>query len=145
MRFQERAVQEGVHSMLQALELNLVAARQPRQRAVLMVQKFLNYPDVKKAMSLITEQKFNWGVKQQLIMANTLANAQELVQEHKLKRNNVSRVAMQVNLELFDNTHQPFRQFLALSCVATCSLLFQQTTPGSTLIICLACFRLPPL
>jgi hypothetical protein len=66
-----------------------------------MVEKFLNNCDIKKAMNLISKQKFNWGVKQQLIMANALDNAQEIVQEHKLKRNDVSRAVMHVILELF--------------------------------------------
>jgi hypothetical protein len=101
MRFQERALQEGVHSMIQALEKNLLASRRPTQRAVQMVEKFLNNCDIKKAMNLISKQKFNWGVKQQLIMANALDNAQEIVQEHKLKRNDVSRAVMHVILELF--------------------------------------------
>jgi hypothetical protein len=101
MLFQERALQEAVRSMIQALEKNLLAARRPTQRAVATVEKFLNNCDIKKAMSLLTKQKFNWGIKQQLIMANSLDNAQEIVKEHKLKRNDVSLAIMHVILELF--------------------------------------------
>ena len=68
------------------------------------MEKFLNNCDIKKAMSLITKQKFNWGMKQQLIMANSFDNAQEIVKEHKLQRNTESLAIMQVILELFDNT-----------------------------------------
>ena len=76
--------------MIQVLELNLVAARRPTQRAVATVERFLNNCNIKKTMSLITEQKFTWGMKQQLVMANCLDNAQEIVKEHKLKRNTES-------------------------------------------------------
>ncbi len=90
MLFQERALQDGVHAMIQVLEDNLIANRQPKSRAVLLVMQFLNHPDIKKAISEISKQQFGWGVKQQLIMAAVLGHAQEMVAEHKLKRNKVS-------------------------------------------------------
>ena len=96
MLFQERALQEGVHAMIQVLEDNLIANRQPKSRAVSLVEQFLNHPDIKKAISEISKQQFGWGVKQQLIMAAVLGHAQEMVAEHKLKRNKVSLVVMQV-------------------------------------------------
>ena len=96
MLFQERALQDGVHAMIQVLEDNLIANRQPKSRAVLLVMQFLNHPDIKKAISEISKQQFGWGVKQQLIMASGLGHAQEMVAEHKLKRNKVSLEVMQV-------------------------------------------------
>ena len=95
--------------MIQVLEKNLLARRQPTQRAVEMVEIFLNNCDIKKAMSLISKQKFNWGMQQQLIMANSLDNAQEIVKEHKLKRNDVSLAVMNVILELL--RHHPHNCF----------------------------------
>ena len=86
--------------MIQALEKNLLA-RRPTQPAVATGERFLNNCDIKKAMRLLTKQKFHWGIKQQLIMDNSLDNAQEIVKEHKLKRNDVSLAIMHVILELF--------------------------------------------
>ena len=55
---------------------------------------------MKKAMSLITKPKFVWETKQQLITANSLDNVQQIVKEHKLKRNDHSGDVMQVMSEL---------------------------------------------
>jgi hypothetical protein len=98
LRFQTRALQEGVHAMIQILEKNLIATRQPKTRAVKLVEGFLEHPDVQKAISEIPKQKFGWGLKKQLIMATALDHTQQIVQEHKLKRNPVSLAVMQVTL-----------------------------------------------
>ena len=85
--------------MIQILETNLITARQPKTRAVKLVENFLDHPDVKKAISEIPKQKFGWGLKQQLIMAAALDHTQQIAQEHKLKRNPVSLAVMQVALK----------------------------------------------
>jgi hypothetical protein len=82
--------------MIQILETNLIATRQPPQDT--SGEGFLEHPDVKKAISEIPKQKFGWGLKQQLIMAAALDHTQQIVQEHKLKRNPVSLAVMQVTL-----------------------------------------------